>query len=264
MFGSPSRLKPTLIGLLLFDVAKGSAGSVIAAGLTAGTAVLGCGKRCLRYSSRCPAHLCETRVSLVTNCGAWLMPSQELCLHFVQRRFALTVSAPRSAATRFVGSMQLSPCGAFVQPASYDYRLSRACCWRLAKCLGLLVVCADLLLLHVRCAWGMPPRCRPSGAAVCDVAAPPAPARVAKPCIVGRARSWPEYSVLSSNLPWHASLPFWAPRAPKRHASHSDPTKVKRPRPSSSASRIPSVPKAGMSSANNSSAETARQSRREK
>ncbi|KAK8484324.1 hypothetical protein V6N13_062092 [Hibiscus sabdariffa] len=45
------------------------------------------------------------------------------------------------------------------------------------------------------------------------------------------------------------------PRAPKRHASHSDPP---RPRPSSSASRIPSVPKAGMSNANNSSAETAR------
>ncbi|KAK8985834.1 hypothetical protein V6N11_047327 [Hibiscus sabdariffa] len=53
------------------------------------------------------------------------------------------------------------------------------------------------------------------------------------------------------------------PRAPKRHASHSDPTKVKRPRPSSSTSRIPSVPKAGMSSANNSSVKTARQSHRE-
>ncbi|KAK8701403.1 hypothetical protein V6N13_019790 [Hibiscus sabdariffa] len=52
-------------------------------------------------------------------------------------------------------------------------------------------------------------------------------------------------------------------RAPKRHASHSDPTKAKRPRPSTS-SRIPLIPKAGMSSANNSSAETARQSRREK
>ncbi|KAK8477551.1 hypothetical protein V6N11_034785 [Hibiscus sabdariffa] len=54
-----------------------------------------------------------------------------------------------------------------------------------------------------------------------------------------------------------------APRAPKRHASHSDPTKAKRPRPSTS-SQIPLIPKAGMSSANNSSAETARQSRREK
>ncbi|KAK8483410.1 hypothetical protein V6N13_034458 [Hibiscus sabdariffa] len=60
-----------------------------------------------------------------------------------------------------------------------------------------------------------------------------------------------------------ASAP--APQAPKHHASHSDPTKTKRPRPStSSASRIPLIPKAGMSSANNSSAETARQSRREK
>ncbi|KAK8685744.1 hypothetical protein V6N13_124779 [Hibiscus sabdariffa] len=54
------------------------------------------------------------------------------------------------------------------------------------------------------------------------------------------------------------------PRANKRHASHSDPTKVKRSRPSSSVSRIPPVPSAGMSNTNNSSTETARQSRREK
>ncbi|KAK8555295.1 hypothetical protein V6N12_009443 [Hibiscus sabdariffa] len=54
------------------------------------------------------------------------------------------------------------------------------------------------------------------------------------------------------------------PRANKRHASHSDPTKVKRSRPSSFVSRIPPVPSARMSSTNNSSAETARQSRREK
>ncbi|KAK8495847.1 hypothetical protein V6N12_073997 [Hibiscus sabdariffa] len=54
-------------------------------------------------------------------------------------------------------------------------------------------------------------------------------------------------------------------RPHKRQASSSDPSKAKRSRPStSSATRIPSMPKAGMSSVNNSSAKTARQSRREK
>ncbi|KAK9007100.1 hypothetical protein V6N11_050933 [Hibiscus sabdariffa] len=54
-------------------------------------------------------------------------------------------------------------------------------------------------------------------------------------------------------------------RSHKRQASSSDPSRTKRSRPStSSTTRIPSVPKAGMSSVNNSPAETARQSRREK
>ncbi|KAK8501425.1 hypothetical protein V6N12_047010 [Hibiscus sabdariffa] len=54
-------------------------------------------------------------------------------------------------------------------------------------------------------------------------------------------------------------------RPHKRQASSSDPSRTKRSRPStSSTTRIPSVPKAGMSSVNNSLAETARQSRREK
>ncbi|KAL4348725.1 hypothetical protein GQ457_17G008210 [Hibiscus cannabinus] len=55
------------------------------------------------------------------------------------------------------------------------------------------------------------------------------------------------------------------PRPHKRQASSSDPSRAKRPRAStSSTTRIPSIPKAGMSSVNNSPAETARQSRREK
>ncbi|KAK8515200.1 hypothetical protein V6N12_019248 [Hibiscus sabdariffa] len=54
-------------------------------------------------------------------------------------------------------------------------------------------------------------------------------------------------------------------RPHKRQASSSDTSKTKRSRPStSSTTRIPSMPKAGMSSVNNSSAETVRQSRREK
>ncbi|KAL4355361.1 hypothetical protein GQ457_06G012400 [Hibiscus cannabinus] len=47
-------------------------------------------------------------------------------------------------------------------------------------------------------------------------------------------------------------------RANKHASSYSDPTKAKCTRASSNASRIPLVPKAGMSSVNNSSAETAR------
>ncbi|KAK8593695.1 hypothetical protein V6N13_042742 [Hibiscus sabdariffa] len=66
---------------------------------------------------------------------------------------------------------------------------------------------------------------------------------------------------VSVEPPAQAILP---PRVNKRHASHSDPTKVKRSQPSSFVSQIPPVPSAGMSSANNSSAETARQSHREK
>ncbi|KAK9033405.1 hypothetical protein V6N11_018438 [Hibiscus sabdariffa] len=55
------------------------------------------------------------------------------------------------------------------------------------------------------------------------------------------------------------------PRPHKRHAPSSDPSRAKRSRASaSSSSRIPSSTKAGMSSVNNSPAETARQSRREK
>ncbi|KAK8584083.1 hypothetical protein V6N12_068333 [Hibiscus sabdariffa] len=55
------------------------------------------------------------------------------------------------------------------------------------------------------------------------------------------------------------------PRPHKRQAPSSDPSRVKRSRASaSSSSRIPSSTKAGMSSVNNSPAETARQSRREK
>ncbi|KAK8555286.1 hypothetical protein V6N12_009434 [Hibiscus sabdariffa] len=55
------------------------------------------------------------------------------------------------------------------------------------------------------------------------------------------------------------------PRPHKRLAPSSDPSRAKRSRASaSSSSRIPSSTKAGMSSVNNSPAETARQSRREK
>ncbi|KAK8584107.1 hypothetical protein V6N12_068357 [Hibiscus sabdariffa] len=54
------------------------------------------------------------------------------------------------------------------------------------------------------------------------------------------------------------------PRPHKRQAPSSDPSRVKRSRASASSSRIPSSTKAGMSSVNNSPAETARQSRREK
>ncbi|KAK8544226.1 hypothetical protein V6N13_110254 [Hibiscus sabdariffa] len=60
-----------------------------------------------------------------------------------------------------------------------------------------------------------------------------------------------------------SSIPPMRPH--KRQASSSDPSRAKHSRPSTSSSaRIPSVPKAGMSSVNNSPAETARQSRREK
>ncbi|KAK8505540.1 hypothetical protein V6N12_075882 [Hibiscus sabdariffa] len=55
------------------------------------------------------------------------------------------------------------------------------------------------------------------------------------------------------------------PRPHKRQAPSSDPSRAKRSRASaSSSSRIPSSTKAGMSSVNNSPAETARQSHREK
>ncbi|KAL4323273.1 hypothetical protein GQ457_11G026760 [Hibiscus cannabinus] len=60
-----------------------------------------------------------------------------------------------------------------------------------------------------------------------------------------------------------SSIPPMRPH--KRQASSSDPSRAKRSRPStSSTTKIPSVPKVGMSSVNNSPAETARQSRREK
>ncbi|KAL4272408.1 hypothetical protein GQ457_13G013780 [Hibiscus cannabinus] len=60
-----------------------------------------------------------------------------------------------------------------------------------------------------------------------------------------------------------SSIPPMRPH--KRQASSSDPSRAKRSRPStSSTTRIPSVPKVGMSSVNNYPAETARQSRREK
>ncbi|KAK8663252.1 hypothetical protein V6N13_083075 [Hibiscus sabdariffa] len=60
-----------------------------------------------------------------------------------------------------------------------------------------------------------------------------------------------------------SSIPPMRPH--KRQASSSDPSRAKRSQHSTSSStRIPSVPKAGISSVNNSPAETARQSRREK
>ncbi|KAL4281630.1 hypothetical protein GQ457_03G016880 [Hibiscus cannabinus] len=60
-----------------------------------------------------------------------------------------------------------------------------------------------------------------------------------------------------------SSIPPTRPH--KCQASSSDPSRAKRSQPStSSTTRNPSVPKAGMSIINNSSAETARQSRREK
>ncbi|KAK9033359.1 hypothetical protein V6N11_018392 [Hibiscus sabdariffa] len=61
----------------------------------------------------------------------------------------------------------------------------------------------------------------------------------------------------------NSSIPPLRPH--NRQASSPDPSKAKRSRPStSSTTRIPSVPKAGMSSVNNSAAATTRQSRREK
>ncbi|KAK8660310.1 hypothetical protein V6N13_051238 [Hibiscus sabdariffa] len=61
----------------------------------------------------------------------------------------------------------------------------------------------------------------------------------------------------------NSSIPPSRPH--KRQASSSDLSKTKRSRPStSSTTRIPSVPKAGIGSVNNSSTETVRQSRREK
>ncbi|KAK8713425.1 hypothetical protein V6N13_148643 [Hibiscus sabdariffa] len=60
-----------------------------------------------------------------------------------------------------------------------------------------------------------------------------------------------------------SSIPPLRPH--KRQASSSDPSRAKRSQPStSSTTRIPSVPKAGTSSVNNSSADTAWLSRREK
>ncbi|KAK8681077.1 hypothetical protein V6N13_053484 [Hibiscus sabdariffa] len=72
--------------------------------------------------------------------------------------------------------------------------------------------------------------------------------------------------VAAQNQPAVARTSSIPPLRPhKRQASSSDPSRAKRSRPStSSTTRIPSVPKAGMSSVNNSSAETARQSCREK
>ncbi|KAK8676082.1 hypothetical protein V6N13_034136 [Hibiscus sabdariffa] len=72
--------------------------------------------------------------------------------------------------------------------------------------------------------------------------------------------------VVAQNQPAVARTSSVLPPRPHKHqASSSDPSRAKRSRPStSSTTRIPSVPKAGMSSVNNSSAETARQSHREK
>ncbi|KAK8663266.1 hypothetical protein V6N13_083089 [Hibiscus sabdariffa] len=68
--------------------------------------------------------------------------------------------------------------------------------------------------------------------------------------------------VAAQNQPAGARASSIPPTRPhKRQASSSDPSRAKRSRPStSSTTRIPSVPKAGMSSVNNSPAETARQS----
>ncbi|KAK8555705.1 hypothetical protein V6N13_038653 [Hibiscus sabdariffa] len=72
--------------------------------------------------------------------------------------------------------------------------------------------------------------------------------------------------VAAQNQPAVARASSIPPLRPhKRQASSSDPSRAKRSRPSTSSTTwIPSVPKAGMSSVNNSSAETARQSLREK
>ncbi|KAK8671963.1 hypothetical protein V6N13_110341 [Hibiscus sabdariffa] len=69
--------------------------------------------------------------------------------------------------------------------------------------------------------------------------------------------------VAAKNQPAVARTSSIPPLRPhKRQASSSDPSRAKHSRPSTSSStRIPSVPKAGMSSVNNSLAETARQSR---
>ncbi|KAK9033386.1 hypothetical protein V6N11_018419 [Hibiscus sabdariffa] len=66
--------------------------------------------------------------------------------------------------------------------------------------------------------------------------------------------------VATQNQPSLARSSSIPPSRPhKRKASSSDPSKTKRSWPStSSTTRIPSVPKAGMSSVNNSSAETVR------
>ncbi|KAK8480292.1 hypothetical protein V6N13_123218 [Hibiscus sabdariffa] len=72
--------------------------------------------------------------------------------------------------------------------------------------------------------------------------------------------------VVPKDQPTVAKSSIIPPSRPnKRQASSSDPSKTKRSPPStSSTTRIPLMPKAGMSSVNNSSAETVRQSRREK
>ncbi|KAL4318995.1 hypothetical protein GQ457_18G000180 [Hibiscus cannabinus] len=98
----------------------------------------------------------------------------------------------------------------------------------------------------------------------------PAGSRFAATTMVPEHHEFDEWCAAQSRTPVAAqnqpavartsSIPPLRPH--KRQASSSDPSRAKRFRPStSSTTRIPSVPKAGMRSVNNSSAETARQSR---
>ncbi|KAK8530735.1 hypothetical protein V6N12_013237 [Hibiscus sabdariffa] len=78
-----------------------------------------------------------------------------------------------------------------------------------------------------------------------------------------RSRTPPANAAVHPSEARASSIP--PPRPHKRQAPSSDPSRAKPSRASaSSSSRIPSSTKAGMSSVNNSPAETARQSRREK
>ncbi|KAK8554928.1 hypothetical protein V6N13_016182 [Hibiscus sabdariffa] len=132
----------------------------------------------------------------------------------------------------------------------------------------------------------------PASAATTVVSSRPSPTPVASPPNPGHSRSAPASSRRAAMpvVPEHHEFDAWCAaqsrtspvvlqnqpavarnssipplRPHKRQASSSDPSKAKRSRPStSSTSRIPLMPKAGMSSVNNSSAETARQSHREK
>ncbi|KAK8523046.1 hypothetical protein V6N13_076270 [Hibiscus sabdariffa] len=132
----------------------------------------------------------------------------------------------------------------------------------------------------------------PASVAATVISSRPSPTPVASPPNPGHSRSAPASSRRAAMplVPEHHEFDVWCAaqsrtppvvpqnqpavarnssipplRPHKRWASSSDPSKAKRSRPStSSTSQIPLMPKAGMSSVNNSSAETARQSRREK
>ncbi|KAK8597199.1 hypothetical protein V6N12_065675 [Hibiscus sabdariffa] len=55
---------------------------------------------------RCPACPCAANASFVTACGAWLLPTWELHLRFVQRWFALMASASYGTLTLLVDFVQ--------------------------------------------------------------------------------------------------------------------------------------------------------------